>query len=114
MLVVGVHQWFGTNAYQTNIRVKYQLGSFDPFMEIEPPVSPFIASSFSCAPNGTHSMTFGNEHLYVGNFIGPIFRRVEPTGLSGKLLVAKFAPDNRLWVITESGVFRSTAPIDAH
>jgi hypothetical protein len=59
-------------------------------------------------------MVFGDELLYVGNFVGPFFRRVAPTGMDGKLVAAKFAPDNRLWVITDRGVFRSTAPIDAH
>ncbi len=113
-LMIGVHQWFGTNSYQTNLRIKYQYGSFDPFMDLEPPVSPFIASSLSCAPNGTQSWTFGNEFLYVGSFLGAKFQRVEPTGLDGGLVVAKFAPDNRLWVITDRGVFRSTAPVDAH
>lgn len=109
--MIGAH-WFGTNAYQTELRIRYPSG--DGFTDRAPPVSPFIPSSLSCAPNGTHSSTFGDEFLYIGNILGPVFRRVEATGLVGRLVVAKFAPDSRLWVVTSNGVFRSTVPIDAH
>jgi hypothetical protein len=107
--VFGVHQWFGTNSYQTRLRIRYQHG--DPFADLEPPVSPFIASSLSCSPSGLRSSTFGDEFLYVGDFLVARFRRVMPTGMEGKLIVAKLAPDDRLWVVTDRGVFRSTQPI---
>jgi hypothetical protein len=112
-IVVGAKEWLGTNNYETKIQIQFRLGT-DGFQSIDPPFTPQTITSFSCAPNGTQSMTIGDDFLYVGNFIGPQFRRIEASGLQGKLLSAKFGPDNRLWVITTFGVFRSVAPVDGH
>lgn len=114
---VGVRQWFGTNAWDNQLRVKFQFNDFNAlWFDIEmPAVGALPITAMSCAPNGTIAFTFRNEldsQLWVGSFQGlGIFQMTSTaTPLSG-LVSAKFAPDNTLWVISGSGVWKSTAPV---
>jgi hypothetical protein len=112
-VVIGARQWTSTSSYNDRIKIQYQY-KHDLFQEVAPPIAYGQALTLSCAPNGTQALLFHDDLLYVGSFLGPKYFHVVPTGISGHVLSAKFAPDNRLWVITENGAFRSLQPVDRH
>jgi hypothetical protein len=108
-LHVGVRQWIGVNAYQDHLRVRLQYMDSE-FHDVERPVGFGQPLSISCAPNGTFATVYYDDRIFVNarHFPG---RLVEETTLDGKVIVAKFAADNHLWVVTEHGLWRSSAPV---
>lgn len=112
-VVIGARRWTSTNAFDDAIEIQYEYGK-DRFQVLAPPIASGQALTLSCAPNGTQALLFHDDLLYVGSYLGPKYFHVLPTGISGHVLSAKFAPDNRLWVITDNGVFRSLEPVDRH
>lgn len=114
---VGVRRWFGTNAWDNALLVKFQFNDFNAlWFDIDlPAVGALPIRAMSCAPNGTVAFTFKNEldaQLWVGSFQGlGIFQMTSTTTLPPGVTVAKFAPDDHLWVLSGGGVWRSTAPV---
>ncbi len=53
---------------------------------------------------------YPNDQLFVGGYSTYPFP-VDVTGVSGAYRLAKLAPDGRLWLVTEDGLFRSNAPV---
>ncbi|MDY7227851.1 WD40/YVTN/BNR-like repeat-containing protein [Hyalangium rubrum] len=102
-------RWFGTNAWQSGMRVRFSFGLADEWIDADGAPRP-LGAAISMSAVGEYGQTlavlYPNSELYLGGFSNTLQKVTLPAGLP-ELQSAKFGPDGRLWLATTFGLYRT-------
>jgi photosystem II stability/assembly factor-like uncharacterized protein len=102
-------RWFGTNAWQSGMRVRFSFSLADEWIDADGAPRPqYAARSMSAVGEygQTLAVLYPNSQLYLGGFSNTLQLVTLPAGLP-ELHSAKFGPDGRLWLATAFGLYRT-------
>ena len=106
---VSYRRWFGTNSWQSGMRVRFSFSLADEWIDADGAPRPLHAA-LSMSAVGEYGQTLAvlhpNSQLYLGGFSNTLQLVTLPVGLP-ELRSAKFGPDGRLWLATAFGLYRT-------